>query len=701
MNRRHTSHHPVPAGTTLSETSPQVAAIIPAYNEARWIGAILEVLRPVGLLSAIIVVDDGSTDGTAEIVRRAAMADPRLHLLQHERNLGKGQAIFTACAATRAPYLLLLDADLQGLTPAHVEMLIRPVLGGQADMTLGLFRGGHLNTDLSHWLTPWLSGQRCLRAELLEAVHREAAAGYGFETALTVAAAQHGYRTRRVPLRGVWHPPSEFHRKYGLLWRMRMYGQIVRAWQVSGGWKAWWRRFRKRLSPFVLFLLLALLVLIQYRGCATSASSETLARLHELPPLELTDVQRLMVFAPHPDDETLAAGGAIQIARQHGAQVQVVIVTNGDGQVFAPSILDRRPRPSPQDYLRLGLRRQQESLAALRLLGVPEGDVIFLGYPDRGLLPMWLADWQTQCPFTAPYTKARADPYSNAYDPHAEYCGRNLLADLRLLLEQDRPDLILLPHPADQHPDHRALSAYVRLAVALEEKDHPDYQPRLWGYLVHYASFPQPRGHLPQQALLPPERLKGREVWGQLDLSPQQTALKAQAIRQYPSQVLLLGNFLPSFARRNELFTEILLPSLAGIDFQRLSLPAATVAESGDPDQAAVTRLDDLPVRGNAIVDWQILRLGSNILVKLQTQRELLPAQQVIFLVKTPDGHTRRLKLKPDGWLFGATTYLGQLDLGEMGYPEVLAFSAEVREMRLLLAESGWQMVRIGEGFYP
>ncbi len=107
--------------------------------------------------------------------------------------------------------------------------------------------------------------------------------------------------------------------------------------------------------------------------------------------------------------------------------------------------------------------------------------MVFLGYPDRGLLPMWLADWQTQCPFTAPYTKASMDPYTNTYDPQAEYCGRNLLADLRLLLAQARPDLILLPHPADQHPDHRTLSAYVRLAAAMEEAGSPGLSPASMG----------------------------------------------------------------------------------------------------------------------------------------------------------------------------------------------------------------------------
>ncbi|MGC8856859.1 MAG: PIG-L family deacetylase [Anaerolineae bacterium] len=678
-----------------------IAAIIPAYNEAGHIERVLEALRDVHCLDEILVIDDGSTDDTAEVVRRAAEADARLRLLQHEKNLGKGQAIFTACAATQAKYLLLLDADLQGLTPAHVEALIRPVIEGRTDMTLGLFRGGRFNTDFSHWLTPWLTGQRCLRAEMLDSLNREAAAGYGFETALTVAAAQCGYHTRAVPLRGVWHPPSELHRKHGLGWRLNMYAQILRAWKMSGGWKAWWRHFRKRVLPMAFLLIFVLFALAQYRGYAASSPLQTLAQLNDLPPLALTDVQQIMVFAPHPDDETLAAGGAIQIARQQGAKVKVVVVTNGDGQVFAPAVLEKRPRPTPQDYIRLGQRRQAESLAALQLLGLSEQDVVFLGYPDRGLLPMWLADWQQQCPFTAPYTKVSADPYAETYNPHAEYCGRNLLADLRQLLEQDRPDLILLPHPADQHPDHRALSAYVRLAVALEEHDHPAYQPRLWGYLVHYASFPQPRGHFPEQALLPPDRLKTREPWGRLDISPEQTALKAQAIQKYPSQVLLLGKFLPSFARRNELFTQVILPLLAGVDFQPLSLPAATIAEPGDPDQAAFTHLDDLPVRGNAIQEWQIARLGDALALKVQTRREILPGRRLLLLVKTPDGRTQTLTLQPDGWLLGPTAHFGQFDLAAWGHPAVIALSVEIREGRFTISESGWQVLPLENGVHP
>jgi hypothetical protein len=111
------------------------------------------------------------------------------------------------------------------------------VVDHRADMTLGLFRGGHFNTDFSHWATPFLTGQRGLRAELLKCVSHEAAEGYGFEVALTVAAGQNNYRTRFVALKGVWHTPSEFRSERGYwsgnLTRFRMYGQIMRAWVIA------------------------------------------------------------------------------------------------------------------------------------------------------------------------------------------------------------------------------------------------------------------------------------------------------------------------------------------------------------------------------------------------------------------------------------------------------------------------------------
>jgi glycosyltransferase involved in cell wall biosynthesis len=239
--------------------SPPIAAIVPAYNEAKRITGVLEVLYDVDLLSEIIVVDDGSIDSTAAKVKKMAETDARIRLIQHAENLGKGQAIFTASRTTRAPLLLLLDADLIGLTPSHIHDLIEPVLRQQADMSLGLFKGGRILTDFSHWIAPWLSGQRCLKAEILDCIDDRAAAGYGFETALTIAARQAGIKAMTIPMRGVWHPPSEIHRDpfYEGFWRLRMYKQIVHAWFLASGWRTFKKNVRKRIMFFIIIFLLA------------------------------------------------------------------------------------------------------------------------------------------------------------------------------------------------------------------------------------------------------------------------------------------------------------------------------------------------------------------------------------------------------------------------------------------------------------
>jgi polyisoprenyl-phosphate glycosyltransferase len=217
------------------QPKPLIAAIIPTYNEERNVAGVLEVLHLSDILDEIIIVDDGSVDKTIEIVSKFAATDRRMQIIQHERNKGKGQAIFTGWAATSAPYLILLDSDLHALNPDHVLALMTPVLDHRTDMTLGLFWGGHINTDFSSWGMPFLTGQRGLRAEILKYISREAASGYGFEIALTIAARQMGYHKLIIPLKGVWHPPSEFHRGglNGIIWRFRMYGQIIRGWVIA------------------------------------------------------------------------------------------------------------------------------------------------------------------------------------------------------------------------------------------------------------------------------------------------------------------------------------------------------------------------------------------------------------------------------------------------------------------------------------
>jgi len=217
-----------------SKAGSRLVALVPALNEAGRIGKVLDVLRQVPRIDEIVVIDDGSVDHMLAEVQQAALVDPRLSIISNETNLGKGQSLFKAWRGTvgaRASYILMLDADLINLTPQHVLDLLQPVLEGACDMTMGLFKGGAWSTDTSHRITPWLTGQRCLRADLFEFISENAARGYGFETALTVAAHQQGWTIRKVILHGVSHPPNENHRGFwrGVFNRTRMYAQIVRA----------------------------------------------------------------------------------------------------------------------------------------------------------------------------------------------------------------------------------------------------------------------------------------------------------------------------------------------------------------------------------------------------------------------------------------------------------------------------------------
>lgn len=203
----------------------RVCAVIPAYNEVEDIGRVLTVLCQCSTLDEIIVVNDASTDGTAEVVRKFPV-----RLINLQRNLGKGGALQKGLEATEAEVILFLDADLIGLNCSHVEQLLDPVFYHAVDMTVGLFSGGRWRTDWAHVLAPFLSGQRAIRRVVLDDFALFADCRYGVEVALT----KHLYKkkavVRSVVLREITHRTKE--EKLGLgrgfLARLRMYWDILR-----------------------------------------------------------------------------------------------------------------------------------------------------------------------------------------------------------------------------------------------------------------------------------------------------------------------------------------------------------------------------------------------------------------------------------------------------------------------------------------
>lgn len=147
----------------------RISCVICAYNEAPRIGAVLAVACVHPLLDEIIVVDDGSTDGTAEIVAGFASAQ----LIRCAENQGKSAAMAVGIAAAQGEWLMLLDADLKGLTAADISALALPVLQGNAQVSLSL-RQNSLLAFRAIGLD-FVSGERVVKktslSEVLQDVH--------------------------------------------------------------------------------------------------------------------------------------------------------------------------------------------------------------------------------------------------------------------------------------------------------------------------------------------------------------------------------------------------------------------------------------------------------------------------------------------------------------------------------------------------
>lgn len=213
-----------------------VAAIIPAYNEERTLGPVIDAVKRVPAVAEVVVVSDGSRDRTAAVARERGA-----HCVELPQNVGKGGAIKAGIDQTQSDILLFLDADLIGLEPYHVEKIIGPVLSGDADVAIGFFGQGRMVTDLAQLLTPNLSGQRALRRYILAGMTGFASLGFGVEAALTRYIRENHIKVIRVPLDRVTHVMKEekFGLRRGLAARMRMYRDILMVrLMVQGGMQA-------------------------------------------------------------------------------------------------------------------------------------------------------------------------------------------------------------------------------------------------------------------------------------------------------------------------------------------------------------------------------------------------------------------------------------------------------------------------------
>jgi len=217
---------------------------------------------------------------------------------------------------------------------------------------------------------------------------------------------------------------------------------------------------------------------------------------------------RLMVLAPHPDDESLAAGGLIQRALSCGADVSVVFITDGENNPWPQRVLERRVWIAARQRTAWGARRRAEADAALHALGAERIRVHRLGWPDGGITWKLLVD------------------------------TTSMRAALQALIEAERPTVLVLPDLVDRHPDHSAIHVLVELVF---QAMPGAVKPACLGYLLHGRSRPG----MPQRALFA------------LDETEQQR--KRSAVAAHASQTALSRGRLMRFVSPTESF-------VAGLD---------------------------------------------------------------------------------------------------------------------------------------
>ncbi len=261
---------------------------------------------------------------------------------------------------------------------------------------------------------------------------------------------------------------------------------------------------------------------------------------------------RLLVVAPHPDDESLAAGGLIQQALAEGRKVEVVVITGGDGNRGAARVCSGKDAPTPADFTAMGAERMRETRLATSHLGLPARDLLFLGYADGSLNSLWGSNWD--------YNKlhlglngARHAPYDFAYQKRAPYCGANLVKNLESVMKGFGPNSILYPDAEDDHHDHWAANAFIQYALT-----QAGYRAHEYTYLVHRNDFPVPRQYAPAASMTPPPALElSGEQWELAPLSQHEEQVKGEALKEYRVPARVSGPFIESFIRKDELTRQV------------------------------------------------------------------------------------------------------------------------------------------------
>jgi len=426
----------------------------------------------------------------------------------------------------------------------------------------------------------------------------------------------------------------------------------------------------------------------------------------------ITQEDRILVLAPHPDDEVLGAAGIIQQAVAMNLPTKIVFLTYGDSNQWSFFLYRKHPVIFPGAVETMGLVRHDEAVNASHILGVDPHDLTFLGYPDFGTLNIWYYHWNERPAYRSLMTRVIAVPYKDAYRFGALYKGEEILKDLESILRDFKPTKIFVSHPADHNGDHLALYLYLR--VALWDVGMDD-RVQVYPYLIHYLTWPKPKGFHPEIDLMPPEALAGQGIWKQYHLSALQMVNKKKALQAHKTQYFSSPRYLLSFVKFNEIFGDFppvrlhLNQNVSIFLGQKKSLTTTELPEElNDQERSAFVG-----------VDWKALRWeAENLIVTIGLSKPL--AQDVEASIyffgysnKTPFGQMPKINVRLGVLSYSVYDQNKRLDQGVvqvnrspneitikiplsfLGYPQKILTSARTSLGNFPLDNASWVVVEL------
>ena len=230
---------------------------------------------------------------------------------------------------------------------------------------------------------------------------------------------------------------------------------------------------------------------------------------------KLSNTDSILIVSPHPDDETLCAGGLIQRIANSKIPIKIVFMTNGDRFISSFKLDNPFKRINDKNLLAFGEKRQKEAISALNILGVDKKDILFLSLPDKSIKKQYL--------------KNNNNSFIN-------------------ILKSFNPTKIVYPTKIDRHKDHKFTSLIIKKCLNLE-----NLNPDKYTYLTHYKLWPIFQNKKNNKYIYPPKTLL-ENTWINLYLSESEKHIKGEALDQYKTQKKLTFPFFKAFEKNNELF---------------------------------------------------------------------------------------------------------------------------------------------------